>query len=223
MNFEGYQDVQTMNISSTVDRIRAGEGVILMCDPLDDETYPSFLSPEDFHRYSSFSHAPSRQAFLTGRWVLYQVLSAFVSEPVLDVGVHGKPSCPHPEAPAFNLSHTGSDVAVVFHTHGPVGVDIEPADRVPTHMDHVARRVFTEQERTYLKADPDCFMTLWTRKEAVLKTMGEGFTAGASSVETSTYIEQKGWSLSSFHRTGLVGAVCVPQGVRLMLGTLVSV
>ncbi len=203
-------------------RIRDGWGVVVFSDLIESEDPSAWLSSQDQQRYQSFSHARARSAFLTGRRMLYHILSEFLEVPELSVGEHGKPFCPDPEAPAFNVSHAGSQVVGVFHQQGPVGIDIEPMGRKPHHLPLLAARVFTEQEREGLKEGPDAFLELWTRKEAVLKTMGDGFTAGAASVDASATVKHRGWTLSSFQRQDLQCAVCVPDQVQLTMGAFTA-
>jgi 4'-phosphopantetheinyl transferase len=139
-----------------------------------------------------------------------------MDEVILRMGPHGKPVCTHPDAPAFNLSHATNTVAVVFSPQGPVGTDIESMHRSPTNPWAVAKKVFTEQERRELESGERDFLSLWTRKEAVLKAMGSGFTAGAGQLQTEQVAGSFGWRLEEFREKSIRGAVCLPESVPLV-------
>ncbi|MGI9255905.1 MAG: 4'-phosphopantetheinyl transferase family protein [Salinispira sp.] len=89
----------------------------------------------------------------------------------------------------FNLSFT-SDAVILAITEGDeianeigseIGVDIESVHRElrPEAMDAILRYFFQDDERNYVYAAGSAqdrrrrFMTLWTRKEAVIKLLGE--------------------------------------------------
>lgn len=80
----------------------------------------------------------------------------------------------------FNLSHTkGMVVCALADT--PVGVDVEHPRAVRSGL---ATRYFTEAERGWAKNDPVCMLTIWTRKEALLKRSGCGVTCPLNTIET---------------------------------------
>ena len=175
------------------------------------------LSAEDYQRATSFTHEPSLAAFLTGRTLLRTVLSLFVDEVTLPCGPHGKPNCPHPMAPAFNLSHAGGRVFAVFSPCGPVGIDAETIDRVPKNLHTLARKVFTPDECAQLNSGASDFLRLWTQKEAVLKATGRGFSAGAATLSAQAFATASGWEVRHFHSGDLLGAVCLPSRVSYLL------
>ena len=69
----------------------------------------------------------------------------------------------------FNISHSENLIAVAV-ADSPVGVDIEKKRDANLK---IAQRFFTEEEKNFVK-DSDSFFYVWTRKEALLKKMGEG-------------------------------------------------
>ncbi len=94
----------------------------------------------------------------------------------LETGAHGKPHCP--DAPAFNLSHSGALILLAFHGAGAVGVDVE---RLRSDLDwrSIARRVFpparvTALEELAAEERAAAFLQAWCRLEARLKARGEG-------------------------------------------------
>lgn len=85
-------------------------------------------------------------------------------------------------APAFNLSHTAHWVVVAVGGTGPVGVDIDQAQRELDPL-RIARRYFSAAEVRSLEGfDPAergrQFMALWTLKEAYVKALGCGIAGG---------------------------------------------
>lgn len=100
-------------------------------------------------------------------------------------GAHGKPSVA--DSPLhFNLSHSGDLWLLAASSMVSVGVDIEAPRRV-TQWQRLSQRVFSAAESTRLDLSaasvPPAFFVGWTRKEAVLKGLGTGFSFGASNVE----------------------------------------
>ena len=85
----------------------------------------------------------------------------------------------------FNLSHSGEYVAFAVGDN-QVGCDIEKLKIVP--FEKMGRLVFCENEMEKIKSSPDKmgeFFELWTKKEALLKCMGDGFHRPPKSVDVS--------------------------------------
>ena len=87
----------------------------------------------------------------------------------------------------FNLSHTAGRVLLAATCDRDVGVDIE---RIRTHLPHeeLARRFFSPTEYLAIAAlppadRPRAFFTTWCRKEAILKTTGQGIAAGLNTFD----------------------------------------
>lgn len=77
-----------------------------------------------------------------------------------------------------SLSHAEGLIALAVSGSGPVGVDIEPADRA-ADMPEIAARVCHPGELDALAGLPDpgrarALLSLWVRKEALLKAAGIG-------------------------------------------------
>lgn len=100
-------------------------------------------------------------------------LRDFGYAPALPLDIHtaenGKPYIPN--APFFNLSHSG-DFVIIAVSEKPVGIDIqEPV--APERAQKIARRFFTLEEQELTAR----FTELWTRKEAYIKFTGIGLSA----------------------------------------------
>jgi 4'-phosphopantetheinyl transferase len=105
------------------------------------------------------------------------------------LGDRGKPLLPdHPHL-HFNLSHSGSLMALAVTEAGPVGVDVERIDT--THrLDDLVDRYFAPAEGEAFLAlpperRPEAFFEIWTRKEAFIKVTGEGLSRGLGSFEVT--------------------------------------
>ena len=106
-----------------------------------------------------------------------------------DTTAAGKPFLARPaQSLEFNLSHSGRQGLVVVAENRSVGVDIEI--RRPMNGDFlgVALRVTTDREAKLLRQLPangihSSFFDLWTRKEALLKALGQGFLMDPRQVE----------------------------------------
>src|SRR5690606_38644752 len=94
----------------------------------------------------------------------------------------------HPDL-HFNLSHSGSIMALAVTRAGPVGVDVERID-ASRSMEELVARNFAPGEQAAFLALPegertDAFFEIWTRKEAFLKVTGEGLFRGLDSFEVT--------------------------------------
>lgn len=95
---------------------------------------------------------------------------------------HGKPYLADYPSVAFNLSHTGDHLAVVWATQCRVGIDIE-AVKPRSHLDALAERCFDATEQAHWRAQPEAerlraFYRMWTCKEAFVKAVGQGIALG---------------------------------------------
>ena len=119
-----------------------------------------------------------RRAHLWLRHVLGAYLGVDAAAVPLQQGGQRKPEIAGSSDLSFNLAHS-ADVALLAVSRLPhVGVDVEvPGEH--RNLESTARGVYTaaeQQELSQVEASQfeRAFLTLWTRKEAVLKSMGVG-------------------------------------------------
>ena len=120
------------------------------------------------------------------RIVISRYVSCAPSELVFSQSSFGKPFCLHSKAPHFNLSHSGDWVVLAVSTEGEVGVDVEFVREFDT--DGIIRRIGSPREiNIYQNSDSpkQCFLRLWTQKEAISKACGQGISVGLSSIPCS--------------------------------------
>ncbi|WP_459855300.1 4'-phosphopantetheinyl transferase family protein [Humidesulfovibrio idahonensis] len=136
-------------------------------------------------RAAAFVREVDRRRFVLAHAALRIILAAQTKTTPARIAyrfnAHGKPSLVQGGS-EFNLSHAGDWILVAVSVSGPVGIDVEPL-RVLPDADALVERFFAPEERSaYLAcSEPDrarAFFTLWTRKEAYAKALGQGLGLG---------------------------------------------
>lgn len=146
-------------------------------------TFWPLLTAEEQARADRFHFARDRRRYVVGRGTVRTVLGRYLGvDPaalVLDVTKFGKPFLVN-YALHFNLSHS-QEVGLLAVCRGSVvGVDVEEK-RPLSDLHSLASHVFSPTELQTLHAlppaqQPDGFFNAWTRKEAFIKAVGEGFS-----------------------------------------------
>jgi 4'-phosphopantetheinyl transferase len=198
------------------------------------------LSPMEIDRAERLRSVRLHRQFIVWHGGLRTILGWYTGLPPGEVLIeheeHGKPvlrpgrAGPGEPVPHFNLSHS-HDLALAAVTIGaPVGVDVERVRRL-ADADRIAARFFAAAEyERYRAIGADerhlAFFNAWTRKEAVIKALGQGLSRPLASVEVTLAPgeparlvrfdgqpgESAGWSLHAFEPLpGYCGAVAVPQ------------
>ena len=145
------------------------------------------LTSDELDRASSFHFEVDRARYIASRGALRSLLAGYLGiEPrtvkiVVDTG--GKPrlsEVPSPDSIHFNVSHSSSFIVIGITKGVPIGVDVEEISSDIPHRD-MAARFLSPSELSELDAKPvedqlDHFFSVWTRKEAYLKGIGEGLS-----------------------------------------------
>jgi 4'-phosphopantetheinyl transferase len=157
----------------------------------DAKRLEAVLCAEERRRAARYRRDQDRIRFIAARATLRCLLAAHLgAEPralAFAYGANGKPALiptlldigPGGRL-AFNLSHSG-DLAVIALAHDrEVGVDVERL-RPLSSAQRIAERLWSSGEAAALGTlDEDerltAFFATWTRKEAVVKALGEGIT-----------------------------------------------
>jgi phosphopantetheinyl transferase len=145
------------------------------------------LTDEDRERAARFRQASDRHNFVLGRTMIHHLVGPRgVSTPcVVSIGAHGKPFLPG--ASACNLSHSGRWVACAVSRHEPVGIDVETFARLKDYRDLIPTITHPTERRYIEQATPDSRLALfkrcWTRKEAILKATGKGFSHDLQTID----------------------------------------
>ncbi len=130
-----------------------------------------------------------RSGDISGELLRLYMTASCGAPPEFAVGPHGKPFSPSRPDISYNISHSRTLAvgALLTGGMGEVGVDVEFVDRERRgRCERIAERFFTERERAEIEVSVDpvlAFYLLWTRKEALLKYTGEGFSAPLAGAE----------------------------------------
>jgi len=147
------------------------------------------LSASERERAGRFVHPHHRRRYQAAHAALRLVLGSWLDrDPAslrFETGPHGKPGLPAGQGPAFNLSHSEATALIALdatrRAERRIGVDVE-LPRPIADRDALARNCFDAPERADLRtrdalAQDDFFLQGWTRKEACLKAVGDGFSS----------------------------------------------
>ncbi|MBC7418675.1 MAG: 4'-phosphopantetheinyl transferase superfamily protein [Pedobacter sp.] len=146
--------------------------------------FEEILSKSELVKAEKFRFPKDKELFITGRLVsrllIEHMLNLSLKCREFDFTKRGKPMYPGLE---FNLSHSGKYVLIIISNRS-VGIDIEIPE---TNFDFstVLEHTFSLEEINYIKKSDyrrECFLTLWTRKEALLKATGEGLIDDLTSI-----------------------------------------
>lgn len=119
----------------------------------------------------------ARQNLVASQVALRQSLVALGENPAsLEVCPYGRPFLAG-SGFEFNLSHSEQRAVIAMskdeHLFEALGVDVEWISR-RVERDALAKRFFAPPEHNFTLKSAENFFTVWTRKEAVLKTNGLG-------------------------------------------------
>ncbi len=207
-------------------RIDATHGVL--------DTSP--LSEKEQERAARFKFERDRTRFIVAHVALRKILASYLlATPAgleFEEGPHGKPHLIGYRL-FFNLSHAGDIVLVAVAGSSEVGVDVEVVSRDVEH-EPLAKRFFSTSEVEAFQAIDegqariDAFFKLWTRKEAIVKAIGEGLSMPLDCFDVSldqwsagittsrTDLETAEWWVEGLEpASGYAGAVAFEKGSGL--------
>ncbi|HED65925.1 MAG TPA: 4'-phosphopantetheinyl transferase superfamily protein [Planctomycetes bacterium] len=173
-------------------------GRVVPQGPRDSARFARCLSSDEEARAARFHREVHARRFRARRTFLRRILAAYLgaspAELAFRTGEHGKPALDPDAGIEFNLSHT-SDLVLVGVGRRVVGVDVERF-RLKTSLERLAEQVLSPGELAgFLELAADrrlaAFFRIWTRKEAVLKVLGDGLSRDPRSFEVG--FEEHGW------------------------------
>ena len=144
--------------------------------------FESLLTDDERKRAERFISDMVRDKFILARGWLRTVLSQYLDQSpesiVFTYGKRGKPSI-HNSDIHFNLSHSDNVLMLGVIKDREIGVDVEQIHPQP-NMALIAHDNFSAKEFTALYELPEterlhAFYNCWTRKEAYIKAVGDGF------------------------------------------------
>lgn len=137
------------------------------------------------------------------------MINCFLNNDIIRINPFGKPFAE--SGSCFNLSHSG-DYVLFALSECSVGCDIEKIKFV--NAEKIGKIVFCSNETEKIKSSSDktgIFYDLWTKKESLLKCIGEGFHRNAKSVDVSKNIFSENginYYLKTWHFSDYVISVC---------------
>jgi 4'-phosphopantetheinyl transferase len=156
-----------------------------------DDFY-TILSDEEKHRAGKFVFEKDNILYVVSHGMLRRILSEKTGIPppeiVISKGKYDKPYIDSPNC-HFNLSHAADLFAISYSSHHPVGVDTEKSDR-KLNWEIIARSYFHKKEKELIEQTDShtkrkIFFAIWTRKEAILKTIGCGIVNNLEEIDTT--------------------------------------
>lgn len=204
------------------------------------QTLGLVLSEDELTRAARFRLGQDRRRYIAGRGRLRTILGRYMKREAADVhfryGSHGKPALggrSDGERIQFNMSRSGDLGVVAILLDDDIGIDIERLRPFPDALE-IAARLFAAEEHRALLSVPAAersaaFFRYWTRKEAVVKSLGrglsypmDGFTLSQDPGESPERLEAQGedgtltrWSLPVPEpRTGYVTALATAGSPR---------
>ncbi|HXW54912.1 MAG TPA: 4'-phosphopantetheinyl transferase superfamily protein [Candidatus Cybelea sp.] len=173
--------------------------------------------------------------FVVARGILRELVARYLerspAELEFEYGPRGKPVLRAGAGLCFNVSHSHEMAAYAFARDRQLGIDIELI-RADFAGQEIAERYFSRSEVAELTALPgparaQAFFLCWTRKEAYIKALGEGFEIPLKSFSVSLTpggpdelrsADASRWELDSFEPApGYAGAL-VAEGRALSIG-----
>lgn len=145
----------------------------------------SCLDDSELARADRFHFERDRIIYTAAHWLLRGALTDAGGLPAeawrFMAGPFGKPRIDPAlgrDGLSFNLSHTKGLVACAITTGAEIGIDVELMERRRAGLD-IAAHFFSAAEVALLRAMPEdaqmrTFFRLWTLKETLIKTTGEG-------------------------------------------------
>ena len=145
------------------------------------------LSDDESERARRFRFDKHRTRFIAGRSAMRLLLGECAGTDPAAIrflyGEHGKPALPrHPGAPPvhFNFSNSDSRALLAVAADRNVGIDIESRRR-DINIPGLVRHILNDTEAAEFHRLPEAvrhqaLLTIWTRKEAWIKALGDGFS-----------------------------------------------
>lgn len=143
--------------------------------------FSKYLSSDEQKKAARFVFPSDRLSYQVAHSLLRKILSEHLDTPPQDIhfqhNLHGKPLC---DGIHFNLSHSGSKVAIILSSSHQVGIDIEHQRKLNA-MEGIVKRFFSKNDyRWFCSISPDkkqfAFFSRWCEKEAFVKAVGTGIS-----------------------------------------------
>ena len=148
--------------------------------------YKTVLSEAELLKSARFYKVADQENYLVRKYTLRHILGLFLQQEPASITFHQqankKPAIANLQ---FNTSHSKNGIVIAV-SQAPIGIDIEYID---PDFDYsaIVQHHFNSAETQFINTAKDprlAFYTLWTRKEAFLKTTGQGLVDNLSQVDS---------------------------------------
>lgn len=162
------------------------------------------LSSDERKRARSFVFDKDRNFYIFGRGLLRSILAKYLGitpkQILFTYNSFGKPATP---SLYFNLSHSSHQLLIALSSEKEMGVDIERIRHIPENV-HENSPFFSAEEQKHIlsaKNNQNAFFTCWTRKEALIKAIGEGMSfsllSQLSTLSSSVMVAEQFWTIEN--------------------------
>ncbi len=130
----------------------------------------------------------------------------------IETNPYGKPYIPHSNL-SFNISHSGRFVVALFSHSKQVGVDIEEIKSID--IDDF-KMVLSKDEFNQIQNSSnrlEAFYTLWTAKEAILKSEGRGLIDNLEDIvikDNRAFFEKREYTIETFIQECYIYTIAYP-------------
>lgn len=144
------------------------------------------LGVDEQCRAEKFTNAKQRNQYVVAQGMVRTLLSRYTkTEPqeiIFGKEDYGKPYLISDRSIDFNLSHSGSKLAIAVGHQCSLGVDIE-IWKPRLHLSGLVKKCFADEEIMFWEALPEeqklqAFHDFWTKKESFVKAVGRGIAMG---------------------------------------------
>ncbi|MDQ3194604.1 MAG: 4'-phosphopantetheinyl transferase superfamily protein, partial [Bacteroidota bacterium] len=149
----------------------------------DTESLQHILSPDEISKAIRFRFEKDKLNYILFRSSLRKILSLYLNTDPAAISISysekGKPFISNSSI-KFNLTHSRGLAVYAFNAGNEIGIDTEFKKEIPDAFE-IAKRYFSiEENQEFAQLNKDelaiSFFNCWTRKEAFLKTFGEGLS-----------------------------------------------
>ncbi len=191
-------NVLTSPSPSASDNTRREPGACYVWWARPDDARPALerlLDREEQGRLAAYRRPADRARFLVGCATLRLAAARHLGLPPGDIVVnracgrcgrpHGRPRLrSNPLGIELSVSHAGDRVAVACAVGTPVGLDVERVDS-GLRVEELRVALAPDEATALNGAGAQALLTVWTRKEAVVKALGQGFAVPPESFAVS--------------------------------------
>lgn len=157
------------------------------------------------------------------RKTLAQTLNTDPATLTIETDANGRPMLSIPNAPDFNVSHSGAYGLIAISQKRRVGIDIEEA-RPALDWRELEPAVFAQADRNVVYALPEvergaAFFDCWSAKEAVLKARGEGIGGNGITLQGFSVLPDENGRFRLSKEAGAIEAAALdaPEGYAAAL------